>query len=254
MLNRLSGAFEAQRQFVAHASHELRTPLTVQRAAIDVALEDPAPTIESMRTMALRVRDATERNERLIASLLTLARSQAGIERFDDVDLAGAARTAIAAIPSHGVTLQPMLEPAHLAGDPGLVERLIVNLVDNAVRPQRAGRLGAGRDVAGRTYSHTAGKQFGTHVAAGARRGAVHSVSQDAWRSQRRRVRSRPFDRRRRRGSPPRLAHRPGAARRRAGGDGRATSIAAGGGSNSAVTGPRRKFQALAGAVRSSCS
>jgi signal transduction histidine kinase len=134
MLNRLSGAFEAQRQFVAHASHELRTPLTVQRAAIDVALEDPAPTIESMRTMALRVRDATERNERLIASLLTLARSQAGIERFDDVDLAGAARTAIAAIPSHGVTVQPMLGPAHLAGDPGLVERLIVNLVDNAVR------------------------------------------------------------------------------------------------------------------------
>jgi signal transduction histidine kinase len=138
MLDRLSSAFEAQRQFVAHASHELRTPLTVQRAAIDVALEDPAPTIESMRTMAVRVRDATERNERLIASLLTLARSQAGIQRFDDVDLAEAARARIAAISSPDVTVQAILGPARLVGDPELVERLIANLVDNAVRHNRS--------------------------------------------------------------------------------------------------------------------
>jgi signal transduction histidine kinase len=138
MLDRLSSAFEAQRQFVAHASHELRTPLTVQRAAIDVALEDPAPTIESMRTMAVRVRDATERNERLIASMLTLARSQAGIQRFDDVDLAEAARARIAAISSPDVTVAPILGPARLVGDPELVERLIANLVDNAVRHNRS--------------------------------------------------------------------------------------------------------------------
>ena len=134
MLDRLSGAFEAQRQFVAHASHELRTPLTVQRAAIDVALEDPAPTVESMRTMALRVRDATERNERLIASLLTLARSQAGIERFDRVDLAEAVRARLAATSSPGVAVRPLLAPAHIIGDPQLVERLIANLVENALR------------------------------------------------------------------------------------------------------------------------
>lgn len=134
MLDRLSSAFEAQRQFVANASHELRTPLTVQRAAIDVALDDPAPTVEKMRTMALRLRDSTDRNEHLIASLLTLARSQAGIERFDDVDVAGAARAAIAAAPTRDVTVQPVLGPAMVRGDRSLIERLIGNLVDNAVR------------------------------------------------------------------------------------------------------------------------
>ncbi len=134
MLDRLSSAFEAQRQFVANASHELRTPLTVQRAAIDVALEDPEPTVESLRTMALRLRDASERNERLIASLLALARSQAGVERYHEVDLAAVARTAIAAAPSRDVMMQPILGPARLAGDPALLERLTTNLVDNAVR------------------------------------------------------------------------------------------------------------------------
>jgi signal transduction histidine kinase len=134
MLDRLSSAFDAQRQFVANASHELRTPLTVQRAAIDVALDDPAPTVEKMRTMALRLRDSTDRNEHLIASLLTLARSQAGIERFDDVDVAAAARAAIAAAPTRDVTVQPVLGPAMVWGDRSLIERLIGNLVDNAVR------------------------------------------------------------------------------------------------------------------------
>lgn len=134
MLDRLAGAFNAQRQFVANASHELRTPLTVQRAAIDVALDDPAPTIESMRTMALRLRDATDRNEHLIASLLTLARSQAGIERFDDLDLAGVVRAAIATTATSGVTINQSLAPASLWGDRGLLERLVGNLLDNAIR------------------------------------------------------------------------------------------------------------------------
>jgi signal transduction histidine kinase len=134
MLDRLSSAFESQRQFVANASHELRTPLTVQRAAIDVALDDPEPTVDKLRTMALRLRDATDRNEHLIESLLTLARSQAGVERFDEVDLADVARTTLAAAPARGVTVQPQLHNAPTRGDRALLERLAANLTDNALR------------------------------------------------------------------------------------------------------------------------
>jgi len=134
MLDRLSSAFDAQRQFVANASHELRTPLTVQRAAIDVALDDPEPTVDKLRTMAVRLRDATDRNEHLIESLLTLARSQAGVERFDEVDLADVARAALAAAPARGVTVQPLLPNAPTRGDRALLDRLAANLVGNALR------------------------------------------------------------------------------------------------------------------------
>src|SRR5919197_3156676 len=63
MLGRLAAAFEAQRRFVANASHELRTPLTVQRAAVDVALADPRPTVASLRTMGERIQRATRHHE-----------------------------------------------------------------------------------------------------------------------------------------------------------------------------------------------
>lgn len=139
MLNRLSSAFDAQRQFVANASHELRTPLTVQRAAIDVALDDPEPTVEKLRTMAVRLRDSTERNEHLIESLLTLARSQAGVQRFDEVDLAAVARAALAAAPAREFTVQPLLQQAPSRGDRALLERLAANLVDNAIRHNTPG-------------------------------------------------------------------------------------------------------------------
>jgi signal transduction histidine kinase len=95
MLARLAAAFEAQRRFAANASHELRTPLTVQRAAIDVALAHPST--ESLTAMAVRLRAATERHERLIAGLLVLARSQAGVASREEVDLAAVAAAALAA-------------------------------------------------------------------------------------------------------------------------------------------------------------
>jgi signal transduction histidine kinase len=134
MLTRLSAAFEAQRSFVANASHELRTPLAVQRAAIDVALADPEPSVESLTAMAVRVRAATERHERVIASLLALARSQGGIERWEDVDLAAVAATAWPDAAARGLRFTPRLDPAPLRGDRVLLERLAANLIDNAVR------------------------------------------------------------------------------------------------------------------------
>ena len=70
MLARLDAAFAGQRRFVANASHELRTPLAIARTEVDVTLASRAATVEDYRGMAERVRDATDRSERLIESLL----------------------------------------------------------------------------------------------------------------------------------------------------------------------------------------
>ncbi|MET9902220.1 ATP-binding protein [Streptomyces sp. NPDC006446] len=92
VLGRLEGAFEAQKQFVANASHELRTPLTLQQAIVDVALADPGASVESLRAACLRVRAAGQEQARLIDALLTLARSQRGLQRSEFVDLAEVVR------------------------------------------------------------------------------------------------------------------------------------------------------------------
>ena len=87
LLGRLESAFESQRRFVANASHELRTPITLERALVEVALADPHPTVDSLRDTCQRVLVASEQQERLIEALLTLARSQRGVESRGPVDL-----------------------------------------------------------------------------------------------------------------------------------------------------------------------
>jgi signal transduction histidine kinase len=138
MLGRLDAAFASQRRFVANASHELRTPLTVMRTAIDVTLAKPTRTPAQLETMAVEVRHAADRAEALIEALLTLARSDRGTEPREPLDVAVLAEDALdaaaPAIRAHPVTVQAVLEPAPAVGDPVLVERLVTNLIDNAVR------------------------------------------------------------------------------------------------------------------------
>jgi signal transduction histidine kinase len=138
MLERLSGAFASQRRFVANASHELRTPLTVIRTELDVTLADPHATNADLRAMGETVRDATLATERLIQALLTLARSEGGVTRRDPVDLADCARTAVAQAgaeaSARGLDMQASLETAPVRGDRRLLDRLVANLVENAVR------------------------------------------------------------------------------------------------------------------------
>ena len=138
MLARLDAAFASQRRFVADASHELRTPLTVMRTAIDVTLAKPGRTQAQLESMAVEVRQAVDRAEALIEALLTLARSDRGRGPAEPLDVAVLAEDALdaaaPAIRARPVTVEATLLPGPTLGDPVLVERLVTNLVDNAVR------------------------------------------------------------------------------------------------------------------------
>jgi signal transduction histidine kinase len=138
MLARLDAAFASQRRFVANASHELRTPLTVMRTAIDVTLAKPERTPAQLEAMAAEVRHAVDRAEALIEALLTLARSDRGTGPRELIDVAVLAEDALdaaaPAVRAHPVTVETTLQPATTLGDPVLVERLVTNLIDNAVR------------------------------------------------------------------------------------------------------------------------
>jgi len=155
MLERLDGAFAAQRRFVASASHELRTPLTMMRTAIDVTMAKPAPTASQLTGMAVRVRRSVDRAEIMIEALLTLAVSDQGKLSTEFTDLATWAEDAIdAAAPEINrldLRIDTELEPAETTGDPQLLERMISNLVDNAVRHNEPGgwiRLRTGSNAA----------------------------------------------------------------------------------------------------------
>jgi len=138
MLERLDAAFATQRRFVANASHELRTPLTVMRTAIDVTLAKPSPTARQLTEMAVRVRRSVDRAESMVEALLTLAVSDQGKLSTEFTDLATWTEDAIDAagpeIERLGLHVDALLDPAETTGDPQLLERMIWNLVDNAVR------------------------------------------------------------------------------------------------------------------------
>lgn len=137
MLDRLDRAFDSQRRFVANASHELRTPLTINQTLIEVALDNPE-ACESLRQLGANLLAVNRRHERLIDGLLTLAGAEQRLTENTAVDLADVARhvTTESHDPAHkaGVEIRTTLEPAPVAGDPVLLERLIQNLVDNAIR------------------------------------------------------------------------------------------------------------------------
>jgi signal transduction histidine kinase len=138
LLARLDGSFSAQRRFIANASHELRTPLARQRALAQVALADPDASADTLRIAHERVLVAGVQQERLIDALLVLSRGQAGLSASEDVDIARIAERVIAdrrtEAMSLGVTVRVMLSPAPTRGDARLLERLVANLVDNALR------------------------------------------------------------------------------------------------------------------------
>jgi signal transduction histidine kinase len=138
MLGRLDAAFDSQRRFVANASHELRTPLSIIRAELDVTMSNPSPSLDEFRAMADVVRQATDRSERLIDSLLTLARGESTVVGKDPVDLEALGERVVERVrrqsDERGVRVETAFRPARLSGDEVLLERLIENLVENGIR------------------------------------------------------------------------------------------------------------------------
>lgn len=130
----MTNAAEAQRRFLACAAHELRSDITIQRTLAEVALADPDADAAALRAMGERVVAACQRQEQLLEGLLTLFQSGRGSLRRVPVDLARTAAAVLRAYDHHGLERTLTLEPARTTGDPQLVERLVANLLDNAVR------------------------------------------------------------------------------------------------------------------------
>ncbi len=227
MLGRLDSAFASQRHFVANASHELRTPLAIMRTEVDVALADPDAGKRDLRAMGEAVRETVDRCERLIESLLTLARSEAAATRGNQVDLSALAGDCITDMRARAaqadVEIRADLAPAVTAGDERLFERLIANLLDNAIRYNEPGGFVVihTRSERGVDPAHGVQRRCGHRP----RRGGRADRALPATGPLGRRVRSRALDRTlggrgarwpsRGQGAPRR---RPGGARRAAGG------------------------------------
>ncbi|NVI90539.1 HAMP domain-containing sensor histidine kinase [Actinomadura sp. BRA 177] len=142
MLGRLARAFDGQRRFVANASHELRTPLAINRTLVDVAVRRPDAT-DDVKRLGESLLVVNGRHERLIDGLLTLAGTENVVVDPAPLDLADVAghvlEQAGPEARARGVGTGRRLGPAPTAGDPVLVERLVQNLVENAIRHNRDG-------------------------------------------------------------------------------------------------------------------
>lgn len=137
MLDRLERAFTAQQRFVGNASHELRTPLAINRTLLEVHLSDPeAPT--ELQQLGKTLLATNERSEQLVEGLLLLARSENQIVERKPVDLAEVADRAIdqarAEATQKAVQIRGERAPAVVQGNGVLLERIALNLVQNAVR------------------------------------------------------------------------------------------------------------------------
>lgn len=137
MLDRLERAFESRQRFASDASHELRTPLAVMQASADNTLAAPRVPRQA-RELAEEVLRQVARSDSLMSSLLALSRADDVIHTREPVDLADIVATVVSDLEpmatDAGVRLELEVEDAPVRGDRVLLERLAVNLVDNAIR------------------------------------------------------------------------------------------------------------------------
>ncbi|HEY4454448.1 MAG TPA: HAMP domain-containing sensor histidine kinase [Pseudonocardiaceae bacterium] len=141
MLARLEQTFQAQRRFAANASHELLTPLTTSRAILEVAAASPDEC--DVRVLTEQLLAVNDHSEHLVDTLLDLTRAEHGVVEASPTDLAMVVQKALAEIQveaqQHDLTIEVDAVPTLMDGDPALLERLVVNLLRNAVRHNESG-------------------------------------------------------------------------------------------------------------------
>jgi heavy metal sensor kinase len=140
LLSRLSRSFENMRGFMADASHELRTPLSIIRGEADVALSQDREKSEYRESLAI-IQDEARRLSRIVDDMLALARADAGqhpleVREFYLNDLVEeAARSMKVLAASRGVSVAVYIaEDVAFRGDEDLIRRLVMNLLDNAIK------------------------------------------------------------------------------------------------------------------------
>jgi heavy metal sensor kinase len=161
LLSRLEGSLIQQRQFMADASHELRTPVTTARTASSVALQQPTRDEGDYRETLAIVEQEMVRLSRIVDDMFTLARADAGshpLRRMpmyldEVVDEVVRALRVVAKTREISISGE-CLRPAPFTGDEDLVRRLILNLVDNAIRYAPSGTaVRVALDRAGNQYA-----------------------------------------------------------------------------------------------------
>jgi signal transduction histidine kinase len=144
LLERLEAAFDAQRRFVANASHELRTPLAMMRTTLDVAIAKPGGVPAQTRELDAELRVDLDHADRLLESFLALARAQhSQLDEPTQVTLEQLITNALTAradqIAAKRLSVETHLAAVETAGNTTLLERMIENVIENAVRYNRPG-------------------------------------------------------------------------------------------------------------------
>lgn len=136
----LETSFQSQKRFTADASHELRLPLTILKGEIEVALRHPR-TVEEYGEILSQQLETIDRIQRIVNDLLTLARADAGqLELVQgEVDLSlllqEVGQQHLILFDSHHVQLDMDIEDGlDIMGDAGAIERVIMNLLNNAFK------------------------------------------------------------------------------------------------------------------------
>ncbi|MFY9752936.1 MAG: ATP-binding protein [Candidatus Acidiferrales bacterium] len=146
LLDRLDQAFDRQRRFIADASHELRTPVAILRGEAEVAIAQPSRTAAEYREFLIVLHDEATRLAKIVEDLFTLTRADSGQhllssrEFYLDELVAECARAVRTLADARRISLTVDASPdLQISADEALLRRMLINLLDNAIKYTRPG-------------------------------------------------------------------------------------------------------------------